>query len=103
MWVGGSRWQRAVPVHPGTLVWSAAGLPGLGRRGDDSGVSLLFGSRTPSFGHGGGACPVGKEARGLGHPRRELRSQNLSWSGVNGGPEKLGAYVQGTWAPGRQG
>lgn len=49
MWVGGSRWQWAVPVHPGTLVWSAAGLPGLGRWGDDSGVSLLFGSRTPSF------------------------------------------------------
>lgn len=48
-------------------------------------------------------CPVGKEARGLGHPRREPRSQNLSWPGVNGGPEKLGVYVQGTWAPGRQG
>lgn len=103
MWVGRSRWRRAVPVHPGTLVLSAAGLPGSGQRGDDSGVSLLFGSHTPVLALGGGACPVGKEAHGLGHPRREPQSRSPSWSGVNGGPEKLGVYVQGTWASGRQG
>lgn len=96
----GWRVPRAVPIHPGTLVLSAAGLPGPGRWGDNSEASLLFSwrtgffsSHTPSLGLGGRACPrrdmAWREARGLGHPRREPRSQNPSWSGVNGGPEKL--------------
>ena len=88
------------------LVLSAAGLPGSGRWGENSEASLVFcqaGAASqgwqwllrlphPQFGPWR-ACPgrdmAWREACGLRHPRREPRSQNRSWSGVNGGPEKV--------------
>lgn len=100
VWVGRSRWRRAVPCPSWNAGFVSHGPSWLRAAGETTVGCPCSWLLHPSFGlgTGSGSCREGG-TRGLGHPQERAAKPEPSWSGENGGPLVLGVYVQGTWAP----